>query len=510
MSTSTSHGQTSGGRELARVEQALLARWPESRLEPSLTRISALVDLLGSPQRAMPVIQITGTNGKTTTARMIDELLRGFGLRVGRFTSPHLTTMRERIVLDGEPISAGRFVEVYDDIAPYVQMVDAGSEVPMSFFEIVVAMAYAAFAEAPVDVAVIEVGMGGTWDATNVADARVAVVTPVALDHAEYLGPDVATIATEKAGIIKAGSADEVVPDGSPDGGVVAVLAHQPTGALEALVRRAIEVEATVAREGTEFAVLERRVAVGGQQLRLQGLAGEYPEVYLPLFGAHQAQNAAVALAAVEAFLGAGAATGPIDPDVVRSAFGAVRSPGRLERVRSSPTVLVDAGSEIPMSFFEVMVGLAYALFADAPVDVAVIEVGMGGTWDATNVADARVAVVTPVAMDHAEYLGPDVATIAGEKAGIIKADSIAVLAHQEPGALDALVRRAVEVEAVVAREGTEFGILERRVAVGGQQVRLQGLGGEYEEIFLPLFGAHQAQNAVTALAAVEAFLGAG
>jgi dihydrofolate synthase/folylpolyglutamate synthase len=343
MSTSMSHGQTSGGAELARVEQALLARWPESRLEPSLTRISALVDLLGSPHRAMPVIQVTGTNGKTTTARMIDELLRGFGLRVGRFTSPHLMTMRERIVLDGEPISAERFVEVYDDIAPYVQMVDAGSEVPMSFFEVVVAMAYAAFAEAPVDVAVIEVGMGGTWDATNVADARIAVVTPVALDHAEYLGPDVATIATEKAGIIKAGVADEVVPEGSPDGGVVAVLAHQPAGALEALVRRAIEVDATVAREGTEFAVLERRVAVGGQQLRLQGLAGEYPEVYLPLFGAHQAQNAAVALAAVEAFLGAGAATGPIDPDVVRSALGAVRSPGRLERVRSSPTVLVDA-----------------------------------------------------------------------------------------------------------------------------------------------------------------------
>jgi dihydrofolate synthase/folylpolyglutamate synthase len=343
MSTSTSHGQTSGGRELARVEQSLLARWPESRLEPSLTRISALVDLLGSPHRAMPVIQVTGTNGKTTTARMIDELLRGFGLRVGRFTSPHLTSMRERIVLDGEPLSAERFVEVHDDIAPYVQMVDAGSDVPMSFFEVVVAMAYAAFAEAPVDVAVIEVGMGGTWDATNVADARIAVVTPVAMDHAEYLGPDVATIAAEKAGIIKAVAADEVSPDGSPDGGVVAVLAHQPAGALEALVRRAIEVDATVAREGTEFAVLERRVAVGGQQLRLQGLAGEYPEVYLPLFGAHQAQNAVVALAAVEAFLGAGAATGPIDPEVVRSAFGTVRSPGRLERVRSSPTVLVDA-----------------------------------------------------------------------------------------------------------------------------------------------------------------------
>src|SRR4051794_38458982 len=312
MSTSVFPGRGDADPELARVEQALLARWPENRLEPSLTRISALLDLLGSPQRAFPVVQITGTNGKTTTARMIDELLRGFGLRVGRFTSPHLESIRERIVLDGEPISAERFVEVHDDIAPYVQMVDAGSDVPMSFFEVMVAMAYAAFADTPVDVAVVEVGMGGTWDATNVAEARVAVVTPVSLDHAEYLGPDVATIATEKAGIIKAGSGDGVLPDGRPDAGVIAVLAHQPAGALEALVRRAIEVEATVAREGTEFGVLERRVAVGGQQVRLQGLGGEYEEIYLPLFGAHQAQNAAVGLAAVEAFLGAGAATGPI------------------------------------------------------------------------------------------------------------------------------------------------------------------------------------------------------
>src|ERR671926_1094506 len=227
--------------DLARVEKELLARWPESRLEPSLTRITALVDLLGSPHRAMPVIQVAGTNGKTTTARMIDELLRGFGLRVGRFTSPHLQSIRERIVLDGEPVSPQRFVETYEDIAPYVELVDAAGEVPMSFFEVMVGMAYALFADAPVDVAVVEVGMGGTWDATNVVDGRVAVVTPVAMDHAEYLGPDVASIATEKAGIIKRDS--------------IAVLAHQPPGALEALVRRAIEVEATVAREGTEFGV---------------------------------------------------------------------------------------------------------------------------------------------------------------------------------------------------------------------------------------------------------------
>ena len=321
--SSDSHG------DMARVEKELLARWPESRLEPSLARISALVDLLGSPHRAMPVVQVAGTNGKTTTSRMIDELLRGFGLRVGRFTSPHLQSMRERIVLDGEPVGPERFVETYDDIAPYVQMVDAASDVPMSFFEVMVGMAYALFADAPVDVAVIEVGMGGTWDATNVADARVAVVTPVDLDHAEYLGPDVGTIAGEKAGIIK----DDAI----------AVLAHQQPAALDALVRRAVEKEAVVAREGTEFGVLERRVAVGGQQLRLQGLGGAYEEVYLPLFGAHQAQNAATALAAVEAFLGAGAATGPIEQETVRAAFGRVTSPGRLERVRTSPTVLVDA-----------------------------------------------------------------------------------------------------------------------------------------------------------------------
>ncbi|PRY42157.1 dihydrofolate synthase/folylpolyglutamate synthase [Geodermatophilus tzadiensis] len=315
--------------DLTRVEQELLARWPETRLEPSLGRIAALVDLLGNPHRAYPVVQVAGTNGKTTTARMVDELLRGFGLRVGRFTSPHLQSVRERIVLDGEPVSAERFVETYDDIAPYVRMVDAAGEHPMSFFEVTVGLAYALFAEAPVDVAVIEVGMGGTWDATNVVDARVAVVTPVAMDHSEYLGPDVPTIAGEKAGIIKRDA--------------IAVLAHQQPGALDALVRRAVEVEAVVAREGTEFGVLDRKVAVGGQQLRLQGLGGEYADVYLPLFGAHQAQNAATALAAVEAFLGAGAATGPVDVETVRSAFAAVRSPGRLERVRTSPTVLVDA-----------------------------------------------------------------------------------------------------------------------------------------------------------------------
>ncbi len=291
--------------------------------------MAALADALGSPQHAFPVIQITGTNGKTSTARMVDSLLRSFGLRVGRFTSPHLSSVTERIVIDGLPISEERFVETYDEIAPFLALVDAAQELPLSYFEVLTGMGLAAFADAPVDVAVLEVGMGGSWDTTNVADAQVAVITRVALDHTNYLGPDVATIAAEKAGIIKADA--------------TAVLAAQAPEAAEVLVRRVVEVDATVAREGAEFGIVERSVAVGGQVLRLQGLGGEYAEIYLALHGEHQAHNAVLALAAVEAFFGAGAVTGPMDIDAVRAGFAAVTSPGRLEAVRSAPTVLIDA-----------------------------------------------------------------------------------------------------------------------------------------------------------------------
>jgi dihydrofolate synthase/folylpolyglutamate synthase len=221
------------------------------------------------------------------------------------------------------------FVEGYSELVPYIEMVDAQFDVPLSFFEIVTALAYSIFADTPVDVAVVEVGLGGAWDNTNVIDAEVAVVTPIGLDHTQYLGDTVVRIATEKAGIIK------------PDS--VAILASQPNEAAVELVRRAVEVGATVAREGLEFGVLDRRIAVGGQVVTFQGLGGVYEEIFLPLHGAHQAQNAACALAAVEAFFGAGGATGALDGDIVREAFAAVRSPGRLEAVRSAPTILLDA-----------------------------------------------------------------------------------------------------------------------------------------------------------------------
>jgi dihydrofolate synthase/folylpolyglutamate synthase len=316
--------------EFDQVSAALAARWPESRLEPSLERIAALTDLLGSPQRAYPVIHVTGTNGKTSTARMIDDLLRGFGLRTGRYTSPHLGSVTERITLDGAPVSRERFVETYRDIAPYLDMVDARTPVPLSFFEVLTGMAFAAFADAPVDVAVVEVGMGGSWDATNVADGTVAVVTPVAVDHAAYLGDTPEQVATEKAGIIKSGA--------------LAVLAQQPVEAAEVLLRAVAEAKATVAREGLEFGVRHRRLALGGQMLALSGLGGGYDEVFLPLHGAHQAHNAACALAAVEAFFGAGSlGREGLALDTVREAFAQTSSPGRLEVIRRGPTILLDA-----------------------------------------------------------------------------------------------------------------------------------------------------------------------
>ncbi len=320
---------------LAEVEREIAARRPEHAIDPSLDRIADLVGLLGDPQRACPVIHITGTNGKTSTARMIETLLRTRGLRTGLFTSPHLSAMTERIMLDGAPIDAQRFVDLYEELTPYLAIVDGRHEVPLSFFEVLTGMAFAAFADAPVDVAVIEVGMGGTWDNTNIADGQVAVVTPISLDHTRYLGSTVEAIATDKSGIIKPGA--------------IAVLAQQPVPAAEALLRRAAEVGATVAREGLEFGVLERDLAVGGQRLELRGLRGDYHEIFLPLFGAHQASNAAVALAAVEAFAGPGDGgpdgdgTGPLDEELVRAAFASVTSPGRLEVVRRSPVTIVDA-----------------------------------------------------------------------------------------------------------------------------------------------------------------------
>ncbi|OKL47210.1 hypothetical protein BSR29_06210 [Boudabousia liubingyangii] len=318
--------------ELARVQsiyQEIIARVPEHTPQPSLVRVQRVMALMGDPQDSYPAIHITGTNGKTSTSRMIDSLLRSAGLSVGRFTSPHLSDVRERISINGAPISAAAFCQAYDDVQPFVELVDQEAQAQggsrLSFFEYFTVMAFAAFAAAPVDVAVIEVGMGGTWDATNIIRDSLAVFTPIAVDHERWLGSTISEIATTKAGIIKPGAR--------------VVASVQEPAAEEILRDFAKSQDALIRFENQDFEVLRRQAAVGGQVLDIQTPAGRYEQIVVPLFGAHQAQNAATALAAVELFLGGKA----LSAEVVEQGFYQADSPGRLEVVKSSPTVLVDS-----------------------------------------------------------------------------------------------------------------------------------------------------------------------
>jgi len=307
------------------IEQALLARWPETRIEPTLDRIAALVDILGSPQLTYPTIHIGGTNGKTTTSRMIDSLLFEMGLRTGRFTSPHLESYLERIAINGDPIDPKALIFSFNDISAYLDLMDAKFEHPISFFEAMTALAFVAFAEHPIDVGVIEVGMGGLWDATNVVDADVSVIMPIGLDHTEYLGETLTEIAQTKAGIIK-------------EGGFVVLAQQEPECAVE-LIKQAALVGAEIAREGIEYSVLSRSIAVGGQLLSIQGAKELYTDIFIPLHGKHQASNAAAALVAVEAFFG----DQELDIEAVRAGFANVTSPGRCEVVHRDPTIILDA-----------------------------------------------------------------------------------------------------------------------------------------------------------------------
>jgi dihydrofolate synthase/folylpolyglutamate synthase len=309
---------------LQEIEQELNKRWPENKIEPTLDRIIALLDALGSPQLSYPSIHIAGTNGKTTTARMIDQLLTELGYRVGRYTSPHLESFTERISIKGQPISDQIMIKTYDDIALYLDLIDSRQPFPISYFEALTAMAFVAFAEYPVDVGVIEAGMGGQWDATNVLSSLVSVMTPIGFDHMEYLGNTLTEIAQTKAGIFK------------PESNVV--LAAQSSEVAKVLMANVARVSAIPFREGVEFSVKKRSLAVGGQLISLAGIYGDIDEIYLPLYGDHQSNNASLALASVEAFAGVN-----LDEELVRQAFSKVKSPGRCEIIYQDPTVIIDA-----------------------------------------------------------------------------------------------------------------------------------------------------------------------
>jgi dihydrofolate synthase/folylpolyglutamate synthase len=438
---------------LRTVEQELATRWGETKLEPSVSRIAALMDVLGEPQRAYPSIHITGTNGKTSTARMIEALLAAFDLRTGRYTSPHVQSITERISLDGAPIAHERFIETYQDIKPYVEMVDSSQDYRLSFFEVLTGMAYAAFADAPVDVAVVEVGMGGSWDATNVIDGDVAVVTPIDLDHTDRLGSTHAEIAGEKSGIIKPGA--------------TVILAQQPVDAAQVMLKKAVEVDATVAREGMEFGVVSREVAVGGQLLTLRGLGGEYEEIFLPLYGAHQAHNAAVALAAVEAFFGVGAQEArTLDLDRIRAAFASVSSPGRLEVVRRSPTVVLDAAHN-PAGARATAEGISEAFGFSRLVGV----VGTSGDKDVRGLLEAFEPIFAEVVVtqnsSHRAMDADELAAIAVEVFG----DERVVVEPRLDDALEAAITLAEEEDeyagAGVLVTGSVITVGEARLLLG-------------------------------------------
>lgn len=348
------------------IEQALDKRWPENKIEPTLERIDALVDALGSPQLTYPTIHIGGTNGKTSTARIIDSLLFEMGLRTGRFTSPHLESFLERITINGQPIDAKAFIFSYNDIAAYFDFIDSKFDTPISYFEAMTALAFAAFAEHPIDVGVIEVGMGGEWDATNVVKADVSVIMPVDLDHQEYLGETIAEIAATKAGIIK-------------EGGFVVLAEQKPEAAVE-LLKKAAALGVDVAREGIEYEIESRAVAVGGQLLTIRTPKDRYEDLFLPLHGKHQASNAAAALVAVEAFFG----DQELDYEAVIAGFAAARSPGRCEFLHRDPTIIVDAAHNphgakalrqtIENEFaFDDVIGI-FAALGDKDVEGALIE----------------------------------------------------------------------------------------------------------------------------------------
>jgi dihydrofolate synthase/folylpolyglutamate synthase len=320
------------GPQLREVYAALLERAPENRIEPDLSRIRRVMELMGNPQESYRSIRIAGTNGKTTTARIAEAILRAAGLRTGRTTSPHLHSPAERIAIDGVPVDEESFVQAYRDVEPFAQIVDeeslAAGGVRLTYFEYLTAMAYQAFASAPVDVAVVETGMGGTWDATGVIDPDVTVITPIGFDHQEYLGESIEEIAGEKAGILTAGA--------------LAVIAEQAEpGAADVLRERLAELGGEAAVEGQQIGVLARTPGVGGQMVTLQGIAGRYEEVFLPLLGEHQAHNTLLAVAACEALLGGGES--PLGADLLAEGLAGVTSPGRAEVVRQAPTVLLDA-----------------------------------------------------------------------------------------------------------------------------------------------------------------------
>lgn len=438
------------------VYETLLSRAGERWVQPRMERTARLLEFLDDPQRTYRVVHVTGTNGKTSTSRIIESLLRAHGLRTGLFTSPHLERFTERIMIDGAPADDAAVADAWEEIAPFVEIVDAElqgtGEEPLTFFELLTALAFVVFSDAPIDVAVIEVGMGGAWDSTNTADGDVAVFAPIDIDHADRLGDTIAEIANVKAGIIKDGAA--------------VVSAKQPAEALAVLARAAQERGASLAVEGQQFALAADRLAVGGQLISVRGIAGVYEDEYLPLYGEHQGFNAALAIAAVESLIGGG--TQPLTGDVLAEGLGQVLSPGRLQLVGTAPTVLVDAAHNPHGA-----AALAEALRTVFDFDEWGIVLGVLGDKDAAGIVRALTPVATEVfvtAPDSERADDPDALADLVEEAGLRASvhrdlEDAATAARRWAAASD---RRAVVIAGSVVLAGEAIGLAAREDWKGG------------------------------------------
>jgi dihydrofolate synthase/folylpolyglutamate synthase len=429
------------------VYAELLARIGEANPQPRLEPTRRAVELLGDPHHAYPVIHIAGTNGKTSTSRITESILRAYGLKTGLLTSPHLTRVNERIVIDGQPISNRALVENWGDIRPYLEIVDADladkGESELTFFEALTVLAFASFADAPVDVAVIEVGMGGEWDSTNVADGQVAVFTPVALDHTQRLGNTIGEIARTKSGIIK------------PVAHVVS--ASQTTEALGELRRASELTESTFAVQGDDFSLESTTVAVGGQVISVKGIAASYPDLFLPLFGDHQAQNATLAIAAVESFLGGGDT--PLVADVLAEGLAEATSPGRLQIIGTEPTVLVDAAHNPHGA-----AALAAAIRTYFTFDEVAVVVGVLQDKDADGIIAALAPVATRFYVTQSES---DRAVDADDLAYIVRT-------HTDEVYTDDSAEAALEAAREWANEGEKRAVLVTgSITLVGDAIRL-------------------------------------
>lgn len=429
--------------ELARVYALLLARAGETQVELRLDATRRACEVLGDIHTAAPTITVTGTNGKTSTARMLDSLITAHDLRVGRFTSPHMHSVTERISVDGAPVDIPTFVRIYDEIAPYLDIIDAQLESEdrpkLTYFEALTVLAFAVFADAPVDVVITEVGMGGQWDSTNVADAQVCVFTKIGLDHQAFLGGTIEAIAATKAGVL-----DRSV-DPSPAPEPVAVTAVQDEAAQTVLDSEAERREIALVTEDRDFRLLDRQRAVDGQLITVQGRRDVYADVFVPLHGSHQAHNAAVAVVAAEAFLGT--EDKPLNQETVAEGLAQVTSPGRAELVRTGPSVVVDGAHNpdaahvlaetLDEAFDFDYVVMVLAMLGDKDVDGVLEELHRSAdVFVVSETLSARALPVDKLAEAAREWVDEDSVIVTSDiNAALMKAIDLATgVAAKSPG----------------------------------------------------------------------------